>query len=79
MASKLTAADLGTMNQNRKPQYRPVKNDGATFKCCECGEQGEYHSMWHVTTPDGMFSGVYHKECVDPDWIEKAQFNPEPI
>ena len=67
------------MQQSGKPRYRPLKNDGSPFVCCECSQKGEYHNMWYVSTPDGIFAGVYHKDCVDDSWIEKAEYNPQPI
>jgi hypothetical protein len=62
-----------------KASYRPVKNDGALYKCTDCGEHKPYFDVWYTSTPDGTKS-VCCKECIDPYWIKHfAVFDPTPI
>lgn len=61
-----------------KPTYQPLKNDGALYRCKDCNQQGTHSEMWYVTTPNG-YKGVFHKECIDPDWIATAEFVNHPI
>lgn len=58
--------------------YQPLKDDGAKFQCKECGGRDRAEAMWFVKTPDG-FKGVYHKDCLDSDWLELATFVPEHV
>ena len=58
--------------------YQPVKDDGAKFKCLDCGLRGPAKDMWFIRTPSGEWDGVYHKDCVDRDWMSGATFIPDP-
>lgn len=58
--------------------YRPLKNDGALFKCGECGDRDTYDTMFYISLPNGH-KGVYHKKCLDQDWISQAEFINSPI
>lgn len=61
-----------------KPVYRPVKDDGATFKCVDCDQQKRASEVWHYLLPNGN-GGIACKECIDPEWLERAVFDPKPI
>lgn len=65
------------MSEN-KAAYRPLKNDGALFRCLECDKQGTHSEMWFITIPNGH-RGVYHKDCLESDWIALAEFVNQPI
>lgn len=60
-------------------RYRPLKNDGATYKCSDCEQRKEYNQMWYVETPSGL-RYVTCKDCVDDYWIKHhAIYDPVPI
>ena len=63
---------------SKEATYRPLSDDGALFKCVECGEQSRAGEMWFVALPNGH-KGVYHKGCVDEDWLQRATFVKEPM
>jgi len=53
------------------PAYAAIHDDGAPLRCRECIELGHSSTMWYVVTPDGQ-KRVFHKDCVDSDWLKKA-------
>ena len=57
------------------PCYWRVANDGADFRCEECGEYGTASSMYYCLTPNGKTS-MLHKTCVDEDWLKNAKQMP---
>lgn len=58
--------------------YQPLKDDGAPFKCADCGQKSHASLMWFVRLDDGA-AYVFHKNCLDEDWFEFAKFIDEPI
>ncbi len=66
------------MNQEAKPTYRPLQNDGAPYKCPDCGERKHASLFWYITTPNGH-KGIICKDCVDSDWIAQAEYVKQAI
>lgn len=58
--------------------YQPLKDDGAPFRCLACGDRSHASTMWFVRTPLGHLDGVYHKECLDANWLDLARFVDAP-
>ena len=56
---------------NQAPAYAEVADDGALWRCKECGEQGKAGDMVFFATPNGM-TGINHLGCMDDDWIKNA-------
>jgi len=54
------------------PCYWLVANDGAKWRCQCCLEQGEAGEMLGALTPDSTFK-IYHRVCIDKDWILKSK------
>lgn len=66
------------MSDQPKATYQPVRDDGAPYKCPDCGERKPAREFWYYRTPNGA-AGLSCKECIDPDWLAQAEFNPKPI
>jgi hypothetical protein len=60
-----------------KPVYRPVKDDGAKWRCKECDQLQPASKVWHYQLPNGN-SGILCRDCIDPQWLKNAEFNPHP-
>ena len=61
-----------------EPSYKPVKDDGANWYCSECGEYGKAKDVWFISCPNGS-KGIYHKNCIDTDWLKIATFINEAV
>lgn len=72
------SCDVIEQQLSENATYRPLKNDGALFKCGECGDRDTYDTMFYISLPNGH-KGVYHKKCLDQDWISQAEFINDPI
>jgi hypothetical protein len=67
-------------NPENKGIYRPLKNDGAPFKCSECKEYKLFSELWFVITPRGDRYVCCKNTCIDDYWIKHhAIFDPTPI
>jgi hypothetical protein len=53
------------------PAYAKLRDDGAMFRCMECGERAPAASVLYILTPNGA-RGVYHIDCLDDEWLAAA-------
>ena len=54
------------------PCYWQVGDDGADFRCADCGEYGKAGVMLFTLTPDGRRE-MMHRDCICPDWLANAK------
>jgi len=55
-------------------KYYKVKDDGADWKCDECGEDFSAKEVLACDTPSGTKT-ILCKECIEPEWLENAQYS----
>ena len=58
------------------PSYLKLKDDGADFKCNECGlsqKSTKAKPFVVIYTPDGVRHSAVHLECLDKDWVKNAR------
>lgn len=63
---------------DKAPCYWEVADDGAPFRCSDCGEVGNAADMLYALTPNGKTS-MQHKACTDDWWLSKATKMPGKI
>ena len=57
--------------KRQAPSYFVLKDDGADFRCAECGKKGRVGFI--VTyTPDGEHHFSTCLDCIDEDWLNNA-------
>ena len=60
------------------PCYCEVADDGAPFRCHDCQQQGHAKDMFFTLTPNGTHA-MYHKSCLEQDWLDRAKKIPGAI
>lgn len=57
------------------PCYWEVADDGAEWRCKDCGTRCCADEVYGVLTPDGKFR-ILCDGCIDPNWIKMAKKMP---
>ena len=62
---------------DQAPCYWELADDGAPFKCAECGQYSDPFAadMIYALPPNGK-GCVMHKACADSWWIDQAKKMP---
>lgn len=55
------------------PCYWRIRNDGARWRCGDCGNLFDSDTVKGTLTPNGSFK-IICRFCIDLDWLQKAKY-----